>query len=230
LIVICALLSGSGRYASCTWLSRPTTALKRNFLARGNKTDPKTVSQLDHRSSDAFRAGLEIARWRARVGHLEIISQRCCERRSRSSYLGENNSQDFACPQCESRYKLIREKAGPPTSNQPVRCRVCGHVLASREGEDILKYFLIFRRAAEPHWNAMAKLSMPAEAAAALRASERMLLFCVASNTDWKHPAIPSEIVNTMVVKGLIDRDAGGVLSLTDRGRAVLRAMLPEWG
>jgi Mn-dependent DtxR family transcriptional regulator len=31
-----------------------------------------------------------------------------------------------------------------------------------------------------------------------------------------------------MVVKGLIERDAGGHLALTDRGRAVLRAMLPE--
>jgi hypothetical protein len=74
----------------------------------------------------------------------------------------------------------------------------------------------------------MAKLTMPTEAAAALRVTERLLLFCVASNTDWKHPAIPGEIVTTMVVKGLIDRDAGGALSLTDRGRAVLRAMLPD--
>jgi hypothetical protein len=53
----------------------------------------------------------------------------------------------------------------------------------------------------------MAKLSIPTEAAAALRVSERMLLFCVASNTDWKHTAIPGEIVTTMVVKGLITRD-----------------------
>jgi len=74
----------------------------------------------------------------------------------------------------------------------------------------------------------MAKLSMPTETAVALRVSERMLLFCVASNTDWKHSAIPGEIVTTMVVKGLIDRDAGGALTLTDRGRAVLRAMLPD--
>jgi hypothetical protein len=58
--------------------------------------------------------------------------------------------------------------------------------------------------------------------------AERVPLFCVASNTDWKHSAIPGEIVTTMVVKGLIDRDAGGALSLTDRGRAVLRAMLPD--
>ena len=73
-----------------------------------------------------------------------------------------------------------------------------------------------------------AKLTMPAEAAAALRVSERMLLFCDASNTDWKHPAIPGEIVTTMVVKGLIERNAAGALTLTDRGRAVLRAMLPD--
>ena len=74
----------------------------------------------------------------------------------------------------------------------------------------------------------MAKLIMPAEAAEALRVSERMLLFCAASNTDWKHPAIPAEIVTTMVVKGLIERDAAEALTRTDRGRAVLRAMLPD--
>jgi hypothetical protein len=71
----------------------------------------------------------------------------------------------------------------------------------------------------------MAQLTMPTEAA---RVSERLLLFCVASNTDWKHPAIPGEIVTTMVVKGLIDRGACGELSLTDRGRAILRAMLAD--
>ena len=46
--------------------------------------------------------------------------------------------------------------------------------------------------------------------------------------TDWKHPATPGEIITTMVVKGLIDRDPGGALSLTDRGRALLWAMLPN--
>jgi hypothetical protein len=55
-----------------------------------------------------------------------------------------------------------------------------------------------------------------------------MLLFCIASNTDWKHPAFPGEIVTTMVIKGLIDCDAAGGLSQTDRERAALRAMLPD--
>jgi predicted transcriptional regulator len=65
-------------------------------------------------------------------------------------------------------------------------------------------------------------------AAATLRVSERLLLFCVASNTDWKHTTILGEIVTTLVVKGLIERDAGEHVTLTDRGRAVLRAMLPD--
>jgi hypothetical protein len=34
-------------------------------------------------------------------------------------------------------------KAGPGTSDQPVQCVVCGHDLASRDGEYVLKYFLI---------------------------------------------------------------------------------------
>ena len=36
------------------------------------------------------------------------------------------------------------------------------------------------------------------------------------------------ETVTAVMVKGLIDRDTAGVLALTDRGRAVLRAMLPD--
>jgi hypothetical protein len=34
--------------------------------------------------------------------------------------------------------------------------------------------------------------------------------------------------VTAIVVKGLIERDAAGRLTLTERGRAVLRAMLPD--
>jgi hypothetical protein len=86
-----------------------------------------------------------------------------------------------------------------PTFDPRMACTVCGIIGA--DGDTI------------------AKLSMPAEAAAALRVSERMLLFCVASGTDWKHPAIPGEIVTTTVVKGLIDRD-GWRSTLPHRSRA----------
>jgi hypothetical protein len=72
----------------------------------------------------------------------------------------------------------------------------------------------------------MAKLTMPAEAAAGLSVRERVLLFCAASATDWQHTVITGENVTGMVVKGSITRGAAGEITLTDRGRAMLRAML----
>jgi hypothetical protein len=75
----------------------------------------------------------------------------------------------------------------------------------------------------------MAKLTqIPADAAAGLTVRERMVLFCAASDTYWAHAGITGEVVNGMLVKGLIERDTGGQIMPTDRGRAVLRAMLPD--
>ena len=74
----------------------------------------------------------------------------------------------------------------------------------------------------------MAKLKMPADAAEALTAPERLLLLCVASSIDLKHAKIVERVATDVVVKGLITLDTGGVLALTDRGRAVLRSMLPH--
>jgi hypothetical protein len=75
----------------------------------------------------------------------------------------------------------------------------------------------------------MAKLTkMPADAAAALTVSERMLLFCAASATDWRLARVPGEVVATMMVNGFVNRDATGEIVLTDSGRAVLRALLGE--
>jgi hypothetical protein len=74
----------------------------------------------------------------------------------------------------------------------------------------------------------MAKLKMPADAAKALTVPERLLLLCAAAGIDFKHAKIADKVTTEVVVKGLIERDAGGHLALTDRGRAVLRAMLPD--
>jgi hypothetical protein len=74
----------------------------------------------------------------------------------------------------------------------------------------------------------MAKLKMPADAATALSVSERLLLLCVASGIDFRHAKIADKVATEVVVKGLIERDTGGDLTLADRGRAVLRAMLPD--
>jgi hypothetical protein len=70
--------------------------------------------------------------------------------------------------------------------------------------------------------------STPAEVAAALSVRERVLLFCIASDTDWLLARITAETATALLLKGLLQRDTTGRLSLTDRGRAVLRAMLPD--
>jgi hypothetical protein len=63
-------------------------------------------------------------------------------------------------------------------------------------------------------------------AAAALSVPERMLLFCIASDTDWQKAAITGATITAMVVNGLIDRDAAGRLTLTEHGRAALSSLL----
>jgi len=74
----------------------------------------------------------------------------------------------------------------------------------------------------------MAKLTTPAQTAQALSISERLLLLCVAAGIDFRHAKIADRVAIEVVVKGLIDRGTGGQLALSDRGRAVLRAMLPD--
>jgi hypothetical protein len=67
-----------------------------------------------------------------------------------------------------------------------------------------------------------------AEVAGALSVRERVLLFCIASATDWLLARITEETVIALLLKGLLQRDATGRLSLTCRGREVLRTMLPD--
>jgi hypothetical protein len=74
----------------------------------------------------------------------------------------------------------------------------------------------------------MAKLTTPAKTAEMLSVRERVLLFCAASRTDWLQAGVTLDIVTHMLMVGLISRDAAGAVALTDRGRAVYNAMLPE--
>ncbi len=60
-----------------------------------------------------------------------------------------------------------------------------------------------------------------------LRVRERILLFCVASGTDWQRAGVTGETITALVVRGLIVRDGRGRLVLTDHGQAALRALLP---
>jgi hypothetical protein len=65
--------------------------------------------------------------------------------------------------------------------------------------------------------------------AASLTVSERVLLFCIASNTDWVRADISGATVKVMLVKNLIQRDpATARLVITEQGRAVLSTLLAD--
>jgi hypothetical protein len=59
-----------------------------------------------------------------------------------------------------------------------------------------------------------------------LSVHERILLFCIASRTDWQKAGVPGETVIDMIEKRLIVDHRFDRLALTMRGRAVLKAML----
>jgi hypothetical protein len=65
---------------------------------------------------------------------------------------------------------------------RPRRCARCGII-----GADAPPKLAGAGAAADIDESAMAKLTMPKEAAKALSVPERLLLFCVASETDWRH-------------------------------------------
>jgi hypothetical protein len=62
--------------------------------------------------------------------------------------------------------------------------------------------------------------------AADLSTPERILLFCVASGTEWAQAGVTGATATAMIVRGLIQRDPLGSLFLTKQGRAVLDALL----
>jgi hypothetical protein len=65
--------------------------------------------------------------------------------------------------------------------------------------------------------------------AAGLTVPERMLLFCLASGTDWQRAGIAALTAQQMMIRGLVEREGGaGAYVLTDEGRAVLAALLGE--
>jgi hypothetical protein len=59
-----------------------------------------------------------------------------------------------------------------------------------------------------------------------LSTPERILLFCVASGTEWERAGVTRATVTMLVLRSLIERDAGGRLVMTKKGRAPLDAMI----
>jgi len=65
------------------------------------------------------------------------------------------------------------------------------------------------------------------QALASLNVQERVLLFCLASGTDWERAGVTHAMAQQVLVRGLIDRASGHArFKLTPLGRDVLAALL----
>ena len=51
----------------------------------------------------------------------------------------------FHCPICAAKYEVVGFEATPGTTEAAVACLCCGAPLHGREGQFVLKYFLIER-------------------------------------------------------------------------------------
>jgi hypothetical protein len=49
----------------------------------------------------------------------------------------------FRCPSCNALYQVVKAEAGPETVALEIACRVCSRPLVAREGQFVLKYFLL---------------------------------------------------------------------------------------
>ena len=56
------------------------------------------------------------------------------------------------CSHCNALYQVIRAEAGPETTERDVACRVCGGPLPAREGQLVLKYFLLRKAIGNQKW------------------------------------------------------------------------------
>jgi hypothetical protein len=72
----------------------------------------------------------------------------------------------------------------------------------------------------------MTNSAPPADVAASLTVPERMMLFCVASDTDWVKAGVRAVTTRALLVKGLIERWHTSRYRLTKEGRAVFDVLV----
>jgi len=59
---------------------------------------------------------------------------------------------------------------------------------------------------------------------------ERILLFCLASDTDWVQAGVTHATIRHLLVRNLIERELGNRFVLTPRGYEVLSVLLGHSG
>jgi hypothetical protein len=61
---------------------------------------------------------------------------------------------------------------------------------------------------------------------AARAEAERVLLFCLASGTEWAQAGVTGATTSMMLVRGLVERDSTGGLKMTPQGREVFKVLI----
>src|SRR4029077_14637987 len=76
--------------------------------------------------------------------------QSCCKRIADSpgdndiaEYWHNTTTTQFNCTNCNALYHLIKGEAGPETVDRDLNCVACGAPLPARDGQFVLKYFLL---------------------------------------------------------------------------------------
>jgi hypothetical protein len=54
--------------------------------------------------------------------------------------------EDFNCPKCGAKYKLVRMPTPVGSCDFPLYCKICSQEFPSKDEESILKYFLVGQR------------------------------------------------------------------------------------
>ena len=54
------------------------------------------------------------------------------------------------CPSCNALYQVVKAEAGPETVALEIACSVCSRPLVAREGQFVLKYFLLRKAIQRP--------------------------------------------------------------------------------
>jgi transcription elongation factor Elf1 len=54
-----------------------------------------------------------------------------------------DNSANFICSGCGAHYRVVRVQVDSHSPDRLLHCKVCKQPLAARDGEHILKYFLV---------------------------------------------------------------------------------------
>jgi hypothetical protein len=65
-----------------------------------------------------------------------------------------------------------------------------------------------------------------AQAAMAIQASSAVLLFCLASDTNWVKAGVSHSTAQHLLVRNLVERNHATDFALTDQGLAVLDALI----